>query len=142
MGWMHDTLSYFQKEPIYRRYHHNNLTFSLMYAFSENFTLPLSHDEVVHGKGSMIGKMPGDDWQRFANLRSLYAYMWAHPGKQLLFMGGEIAQYREWNHDTSLDWHLFDYHAHRGVQSLIRDLNRIYTETPALWELDSSPEGF
>jgi 1,4-alpha-glucan branching enzyme len=142
MGWMHDTLSYFQKEPIYRRYHHNNLTFSLMYAFSENFMLPLSHDEVVHGKGSMINKMPGDEWQKFANLRSLYAYMWAHPGKQLLFMGGEIAQFHEWDHDSSLDWHLFDHHPHRGVQSLIRDLNRVYTETPALWELDSSPEGF
>ncbi|MGH2807794.1 MAG: 1,4-alpha-glucan branching protein GlgB [Actinomycetota bacterium] len=142
MGWMHDTLSYFQKEPIYRRYHHHNMTFSLMYAFSENFTLPLSHDEVVHGKGSLIGKMPGDEWQKFANLRSLYAYMWAHPGKQLIFMGGEIAQYREWDHDTSLDWHLFDHHPHRGVQSLIRDLNRVYNETPALWELDSSPEGF
>ena len=142
MGWMHDTLSYFSKEPIYRRYHHNNLTFSLMYAFSENFVLPLSHDEVVHGKGSMIGKMPGDDWQRFANLRSLYAYMWAHPGKQLMFMGGELAQYREWDHDSSLDWHLFDYPAHRGVQTLIRDLNRVYRDSPALWRLDHSPEGF
>jgi 1,4-alpha-glucan branching enzyme len=142
MGWMHDTLSYFSKEPIYRRYHHNQLTFSLMYAFSENFVLPLSHDEVVHGKGSMIQKMPGDDWQRFANLRSLYAYMWAHPGKQLLFMGGELAQWREWDHDSSLEWHLFDYTAHRGVQSLVRDLNRAYRDVPALWELDDSPEGF
>ncbi|HET7481760.1 MAG TPA: 1,4-alpha-glucan branching protein GlgB [Actinomycetota bacterium] len=142
MGWMHDTLSYFSKEPIYRRFHHNNLTFSLMYAFSENFVLPLSHDEVVHGKGSLIGKMPGDEWQRFANLRSLFAYMWAHPGKQLLFMGGEFGQYAEWNHDVSLDWHLLEHLPHSGVQALIRDLNRVYTETPALWEMDHSAEGF
>jgi 1,4-alpha-glucan branching enzyme len=142
MGWMHDTLSYFSKEPIYRRYHHNNLTFSLMYAFSENFVLPLSHDEVVHGKGSMIAKMPGDEWQRFANLRSLYAYMWAHPGKQLLFMGGEIGQYREWDHDGSLDWHLLENTPHKGVQLLVRDLNRAYKEIGALWELDHSHEGF
>ena len=142
MGWMHDTLSYFSKEPIYRRYHHNNLTFSLMYAFSENFVLPLSHDEVVHGKGSLIGKMPGDEWQRFANLRSLFAYMWAHPGKQLVFMGGEIGQYAEWDHDSSLDWHLLDHPPHSGVQALVRDLNRAYKDTPALWEMDYSPEGF
>ena len=142
MGWMHDTLSYFSKEPIYRRYHHNNLTFSLMYAFSENFMLPLSHDEVVHGKGSLIGKMPGDEWQRFANLRSLYAYMWAHPGKQLLFMGGDLGQYREWDHDTSLDWHLLDHTPHKGVQLLLRDLNRAYKDVPALWEMDHSPDGF
>ena len=142
MGWMHDTLSYFSKEPIYRRFHHNNLTFSLMYAFSENFVLPLSHDEVVHGKGSLIGKMPGDEWQRFANLRSLYAYMWAHPGKQLLFMGCEIGQYAEWDHDSSLDWHLLDHTPHKGVQLLVRDLNRAYTETQALWQMDHSPDGF
>jgi 1,4-alpha-glucan branching enzyme len=142
MGWMHDTLSYFSKEPIYRRYHHNNLTFSLMYAWSENFVLPLSHDEVVHGKGSLFNKMPGDKWQRLANLRSLLAYMWAHPGKQLLFMGGEIAQEREWNHDRSLDWHLLDDDGHRGVQTMVSDLNRTYQKIPALWEMDVSPDGF
>ena len=142
MGWMHDTLSYFSKEPVYRRYHHNNLTFSLMYAWSENFTLPLSHDEVVHGKGSLINKMPGDEWQKFANLRTLFAYMWAHPGKKLLFMGGEFGQYREWDHDQSLDWHLLDHPYHSGLGKLVGDLNRVYKETPALWELDNSPEGF
>ena len=142
MGWMHDTLNYFSKEPIYRRYHHNNLTFSLMYAFSENFVLPLSHDEVVHGKGSLIGKMPGDEWQRFANLRSLFAYMWAHPGKQLLFMGGELGQYKEWDHDSSLDWQVLDHTPHKGVQLLVRDLNRVYKEVAALWEMDHSPDGF
>ena len=142
MGWMHDTLSYFTKEPVYRRYHHNNLTFSLMYAWSENFVLPLSHDEVVHGKGSLINKMPGDQWQRFANLRTLYAYMWAHPGKKLLFMGGEFGQHREWDHDQSLDWHLEDHPYHSGLSKLIGDLNRVYKETPALWELDNSPDGF
>lgn len=142
MGWMHDTLEYFDKEPVYRRYHHNNLTFSLVYAWSENFVLPLSHDEVVHGKGSLIGKMPGDRWQSFANLRSLYAYMWAHPGKNLLFMGGEIAQEREWNHDASLDWHLLDDPMHHGVQRLVADINKAYKGIPALWELDHSPEGF
>ena len=142
MGWMHDTLSYFKKDPIYRRFHHNQLTFSMMYAWSENFLLPLSHDEVVHGKGSLFAKMPGDEWQRLANLRSLYAYMWAHPGKQLLFMGGEIAQVREWDHDSALDWHLTDDPGHLGVQHLVADLNRLYLDTPALWERDSSPEGF
>jgi 1,4-alpha-glucan branching enzyme len=142
MGWMHDTLGYFQQDPIYRRYHHHELTFSLMYAFSENFVLPLSHDEVVHGKGSMIGKMPGDRWQRLANLRALYAYMWAHPGKNLLFMGSEFAQEREWSHERSLDWHLLEQHDHAGIQSLVRDLNRTYRDEPALWELDSDPAGF
>ncbi len=142
MGWMHDTLSYFSKDPVYRRFHHNNLTFSLMYAWSENFVLPLSHDEVVHGKGSLIGKMPGDKWQRLANLRSLLAYMWAHPGKQLLFMGGEIGQEREWNHDFGLDWHVLDDPAHRGLQRMVSDLNKTYRATPALWEVDFSPEGF
>ncbi len=142
MGWMHDTLSYFSKDPIHRRYHHNNLTFSLMYAWSENFVLPLSHDEVVHGKGSLIGKMPGDKWQRLANLRCLLAYMWAHPGKQLLFMGGEIAQEREWDHDWSLDWQVLDDPAHRGVQKMVGDLNKVYRSLPALWELDCSPDGF
>jgi 1,4-alpha-glucan branching enzyme len=142
MGWMHDTLDYFRREPIHRRYHHHQLTFSLMYAFSENFVLPLSHDEVVHGKGSMIGKMPGDRWQQFANLRALYAYMWAHPGKKLLFMGGELAQYAEWSHDRSLDWHLLEFAEHAGVQQLVRELNRVYRAEPALWELDNDPAGF
>ncbi|MFN2594420.1 MAG: 1,4-alpha-glucan branching protein GlgB, partial [Actinomycetota bacterium] len=142
MGWMHDTLSYFSKDPIHRRYHHNNLTFSMMYAWSENFVLPLSHDEVVHGKGSLLNKMPGDQWQRFANLRSLLAYMWAHPGKQLLFMGGEIGQEREWDHDSSIDWHLLDEPEHLGIQQLVSDLNATYKRIPALWELDVLPEGF
>jgi 1,4-alpha-glucan branching enzyme len=142
MGWMHDTLSYFSKDAIYRRFHHNQLTFSMMYAWSENFVLPISHDEVVHGKGSLFGKMPGDDWQKRANLRSLLAYMWAHPGKQLLFMGSEIAQGREWNHDTALDWGLLEDPGHKGVQTLVADINRIYKDTPPLWELDNTPDGF
>ncbi|MEA2486515.1 MAG: 1,4-alpha-glucan branching enzyme [Actinomycetota bacterium] len=142
MGWMHDTLAYFSKDPIHRRFHHNNLTFSMMYAWSENFVLPLSHDEVVHGKGSLLNKMPGDRWQKFANLRSLLAYMWAHPGKQLLFMGGEIGQEREWDHDSSIDWHLLDVPEHGGVQKLVSDLNSTYKNIPALWELDVVPEGF
>jgi 1,4-alpha-glucan branching enzyme len=143
MGWMHDTLAYFQQDPIYRRYHHHELTFSLMYAFSENFVLPLSHDEVVHGKGSLYSKMGGSDpWQKLANLRALYAYMWAHPGKKLLFMGCELAQQAEWSHERSLDWHLLEQPAHAGIQSLVRDLNRIYRSEPALYELDSDPAGF
>ncbi|HEY5187632.1 MAG TPA: 1,4-alpha-glucan branching protein GlgB, partial [Solirubrobacteraceae bacterium] len=143
MGWMHDTLAYFQQDPIYRRYHHHELTFSLMYAFSEHFVLPLSHDEVVHGKGSLYTKMAGaDPWQKLANLRALYAYMWAHPGKKLLFMGSEFAQPAEWSHERSLDWHLLEDPAHAGIQSLIRDLNHCYREEPALWELDSDPAGF
>ncbi len=142
MGWMHDTLRYFQQDPIYRRYHHHELTFSLMYAFSENFILPLSHDEVVHGKGSLYAKMPGDRWQKHANLRALYAYMWAHPGKKLLFMGGELAQEAEWSHERSLDWHLLESEANAGIQRLVRDLNRCYREEPALWEVDSDPSGF
>jgi 1,4-alpha-glucan branching enzyme len=142
MGWMHDTLRYMQKETIHRRYHHNDLTFGLLYAFSENFILPLSHDEVVHGKGSLIGKMPGDEWQRYANLRAYYAFMWTHPGKKLLFMGGEFGQVGEWNHDKSLDWHVLAYEHHRGVQSLVRDLNRLYRTTPALHELDCEGDGF
>src|SRR5436305_13084183 len=141
MGWMHDTLGYFQQEPIYRRYHHHELTFSLMYAFSENFILPLSHDEVVHGKGSLYTKMPGDRWQKLANLRALYAYMWAHPGKKLLFMGCELAQQAEWSYERSLDWHLLEQPEHAGIQSLVRDLNRLYREDPALYELDSDPAG-
>jgi 1,4-alpha-glucan branching enzyme len=142
MGWMHDTLLYFSKEPVHRRWHHQQLTFSLLYAFDENFVLPISHDEVVHGKGSLLGKMPGDRWQRFANLRLLLAYMWMHPGKKLLFMGCEFAQDREWNHDHSLDWHLLDAPEHRGVQSLVRDLNRLYTGKPALHRRDHDGAGF
>jgi 1,4-alpha-glucan branching enzyme len=142
MGWMNDTLSYFQNDAVYRKFHHNQLTFSLWYAFSENFIVPLSHDEVVHGKGSLISKMPGDRWQALANLRALLAYMWAHPGKQLLFMGGEFAQSREWNHDQSLDWHLLDYEEHQGVQRLVADLNHTYRAIPALWERDFTPDGF
>jgi 1,4-alpha-glucan branching enzyme len=142
MGWMHDTLGYFAYDPVYRRYHHHELTFSLVYAWNENFVLPLSHDEVVHGKGSLVNKMPGDRWQKLANLRALYAYMWAHPGKKLLFMGGEFAQNAEWNHSRSLDWHLLENEEHAGVQALVRELNRVYRDTPALWEVDFSHEGF
>ena len=142
MGWMHDTLSYLSQDPIYRQYHHNEITFSMIYAYSENFVLPLSHDEVVHGKGSLLGKMPGDEWRRFAGLRSLLAYMWAHPGKQLLFMGSEFGQVSEWSADNGLDWWVLDFDVHQGVQRLSRDLNAIYRQTPALWKLDSSPEGF
>src|SRR5262249_26170627 len=123
MGWMHDTLAYFALDPIYRRYHHNRLTFSFLYAWSANFILPLSHDEVVHMKGSLLRKMPGDRWQRFANLRALFGYMWAHPGKKLVFMGGEFGQEREWNHESSLDWHLLERPEHAGLQRLVRDLN-------------------
>ncbi len=142
MGWMHDTLAYMAHEPIHRRYHHSALTFGLVYAFSENFILPLSHDEVVHGKGSLLGKMPGDRWQKFANLRAYLAFMWTHPGKKLLFMGGEFGQEREWNHDHSLDWHLLAQAEHRGVQDLVRDLNRLYRQMPALHQLDCDPAGF
>ena len=142
MGWMHDTLAYFRHDPAHRSYHHGELTFSLMYAFSENFILPLSHDEVVHGKGSLLDKMPGDRWQQLANLRALYGYMWAHPGKKLLFMGGELAQEREWSHERSLDWHLLERPEHRGVQTLVGDLNRFYRDEPALWEIDGEPAGF
>ncbi len=142
MGWMHDTLDYFSLDPIFRRYHHRDLTFGLMYAWSENFVLPLSHDEVVYGKRSLLDKMPGDRWRKFANLRALYAYMWARSGKKLLFMGGEFGQWREWNHDASLDWHLLAEADHRGLQSLVRDCNRIYRAEPALWEADVDPKGF
>lgn len=142
MGWMHDTLAYFQQDPIHRRWHHGELTFSLVYAFDESFILPLSHDEVVHGKRSLLEKMPGDRWQQMANLRALYAYMWAHPGKQLLFMGGEIAQEREWSEERSIDWHLLEQADHAGVQSLVRDLNHCYRRHPALWEVDADPRGF
>ncbi|MCI0356539.1 MAG: 1,4-alpha-glucan branching protein GlgB [Acidobacteria bacterium] len=142
MGWMHDTLKYTAYDPIHRKYHHNQLTFRMLYAFTENFTLPLSHDEVVHGKGSLIAKMSGDFWQRFANLRLLFAYMYSQAGKKLLFMGSEIAQWREWNHDSGLDWHLTEYDSHRGVQKLVEDLNRLYRSQPALHELDCDPYGF
>jgi len=142
MGWMHDTLKYFALDPVYRQFHQNQITFSLWYAFNENFVLPLSHDEVVHGKGSLIGRMPGDDWQRFANLRCLFGYMWAHPGKKLLFMGGDMGQWREWNHDQSLDWHLLDYPAHAGLKAWVRDLNRTLARAPALHEQDFDAAGF
>ena len=142
MGWMHDTLDYMSKDPVHRRFHHDRITFGLLYAFSENFVLPLSHDEVVHGKRSLFGKMPGDHWQKFANLRAYYAFMWTMPGKKLLFMGGEFAQEREWNHDRSLDWHLLGHPMHGGIQMLLRDLNRLYRELPALHELDCEQQGF
>lgn len=142
MGWMHDTLDYMSKNPIYRAYHHDRLTFRMIYAFNENFMLPLSHDEVVHGKGSLLSKMPGDDWQRFANLRLLFGYMYAQPGKKLLFMGGEFGQHSEWNHDASLDWHLLEYEPHAGLQRCLRDLNHIYLTEGALYERDFSHEGF
>jgi 1,4-alpha-glucan branching enzyme len=142
MGWMHDSLQYISKDPIYRRFHHHQLTFSLIYAFSENFILPISHDEVVHGKGSLLGKMPGDTWRKFANLRSYLAYMWAHPGKQLLFMGCELGQAAEWSHERSIDWESLADPNHKGVQTLVGDLNRVYREHAALWQQDSKPEGF
>jgi 1,4-alpha-glucan branching enzyme len=142
MGWMNDTLRYMSLDPIHRKYHHNDLTFGLLYAFHENFILPLSHDEVVHGKGSLIGKMAGDRWQRFANLRAYLAFMWTHPGKKLLFMGSEFAQEREWNHDIGLDWQLLGDPFHEGVQRLVRDLNHLYRSTPALYRLDCDAEGF
>lgn len=142
MGWMHDTLEYMSKDPIYRRYHHNKMTFGMIYAFNENFVLPLSHDEVVHGKGSLLNKMSGDRWQKFANLRAYYGFMFGHPGKKLLFMGGEFAQDREWDCDSSLGWHLLNDPMHRGVQNAVRDLNRIYRDTPALHQRDFDPAGF
>ncbi len=142
MGWMNDTLVYMSEDSIHRKYHHDKMTFGLVYAFNENFVLPLSHDEVVHGKRSILGRMPGDDWQRFANLRAYYGAMFTHPGKKLLFMGNEFAQSREWSHDRSLDWHLLDYAPHQGVQTLLRDLNRFYRSTPALYEQDFSNSGF
>ena len=142
MGWMHDTLFYMSQEPIHRKFHHQNLTFRMLYAFGENFMLPLSHDEVVHGKGSLLSKMPGDDWQKFANLRLLYGYMYAQPGKKLLFMGDEFAQWREWDHDQSLDWHLLDQPMHGGMRLWVGDLNRILRDEKALHELDFEPAGF
>ncbi len=142
MGWMHDTLRYFQNDPIHRKYHHNDLTFRMLYSFLENFVLPLSHDEVVHGKGSLIGKMPGDEWQKFANLRLLFAYMYAQSGKKLLFMGCEFGQVREWAHDSSLEWHVLQYQVHRGVQAWMEQLNRFYRNEPAMHVLDNDPAGF
>jgi 1,4-alpha-glucan branching enzyme len=142
MGWMHDSLTYMSKEPIHRQYHHHQMTFSMMYAFSENFCLPISHDEVVHGKGSVLRKMPGDRWQQLANVRAYLAFMWAHPGKQLLFMGTELGQEAEWSDARSLDWWLEETPWHAGLQQLVRDLNRTYRERPALWEVDFTPEGF
>ena len=142
MGWMHDTLKYFQQDPVFRKYHHGQITFSIWYAFTENFLLPLSHDEVVHGKGSLIGKMPGDEWQQFANLRLMYGYMWAHPGKKLLFMGGELGQRREWQHEESLEWHVLTYPLHGGLQRWVSDLNRCYRAEPALHQQDFTGDGF
>ncbi|MDX2427256.1 MAG: 1,4-alpha-glucan branching protein GlgB [Xanthomonadales bacterium] len=142
MGWMNDTLAYMSEDPVHRKYHHDKMTFGLVYAFDENFVLPLSHDEVVHGKRSLLGRMPGDEWQRFANLRAYYGFMYAHPGKKLLFMGAEIAQEKEWNHDQSLDWHVLEQPLHQGIQNLVSDLNRVYRDTAALHQLDFSHEGF
>jgi 1,4-alpha-glucan branching enzyme len=142
LGWMNDTLTYMSRDPIHRQYHQNEMTFGLLYAFSENFILPLSHDEVVHGKRSLLEKMPGDDWQKFASLRAYLAFMWAHPGKQLLFMGGEFAQRTEWNHDQGLNWNLLEQDTHRGIRQLVKDLNHLYLDHPALWSQDNNPEGF
>lgn len=142
MGWMHDSLEYISKDPVHRKYHHNNLTFSLLYAFTENFILVLSHDEVVHGKRSMLNKMPGDIWQKFANLRLFYGFMYSHPGKKLLFMGGEFGQWDEWNHDKSIDWHLLRFKPHRCLQKYVVDLNHLYQSEPALYEVDFHYKGF
>jgi 1,4-alpha-glucan branching enzyme len=142
MGWMHDMLDYAGEDPVYRKWHHNKVTFSMMYAYSERFVLPFSHDEVVHGKRSMLDKMPGDVWQKHANLRALYGYMFAHPGKKLLFMGGEVGQWREWNHDWQVDWDVLGDPRHAGLQRWVQDLNRVYAQQPALWEADNDPSGF
>ncbi|MBI4219514.1 MAG: alpha amylase C-terminal domain-containing protein, partial [Chloroflexi bacterium] len=142
MGWMHDTLLYMTRDPVHRKYHHNNLTFRTLYAFAENFVLPLSHDEVVHGKGSLLGKMPGDDWQKFANLRLLYGYMYGQAAKKLLFMGGEFGQWSEWNHESSLEWHLLQYPHHQGLQKWLQDLNHAYRSKPALYRFDCDTRGF
>jgi 1,4-alpha-glucan branching enzyme len=142
MGWMHDTLQYLQHEPVHRVFHHNELTFSILYAWSENFMLPLSHDEVVHGKGQLVNKFPGDRWQKVATLRALYGFMWAHPGKKLLFMGSEFAQNDEWSESAGLQWHLTEYAEHQGVQRVVADLNSLYKQTTSLWEKDTNPEGF
>jgi 1,4-alpha-glucan branching enzyme len=142
MGWMHDSLSYMQHEPVHRQYHHHEMTFAMIYAYSEHFVLPLSHDEVVYGKRSLLSKMPGDRWAQLANLRAYLAFMWAHPGKQLLFMGGEFGQEAEWSESRSLDWWLLDHPEHAALAQLVRDLNRIYRDEPALWALDHDPSGF
>jgi 1,4-alpha-glucan branching enzyme len=142
LGWMNDTLSYLGRDPIHRKYHHNELTFGFLYAFSEKFILPLSHDEVVHGKGSIIARIPGDEWQKFATVRAYYSFMFGHPGKKLLFMGDEFAQRDEWDHDNSLDWHLLDYEPHQGIQKLVTDLNTIYRSSPSLYEADGEASGF
>ncbi len=142
MGWMHDTLEYMQQDPIHRKFHYERLTFRMLYAYHENFILPLSHDEVVHGKGSLLSKMPGDDWQKFANLRLLFGHMFSQPGKKLVFMGGEFGQWAEWNHDKSLDWHLLEYANHKGLQSWLKSLNHLYVNEPALYENEFSPDGF
>jgi 1,4-alpha-glucan branching enzyme len=142
MGWMNDTLNYFSKDPAYRKYHHDQLTFSILYAFTENFALPLSHDEVVHGKGSLLSQMSGLGMEKFSNLRLLFGYMFAHPGKKSFFMGGEIGQWKEWNHEESLDWHLLQYSQHQGIQRLVKDLNNLYKTEPALHELDFHYKGF
>lgn len=142
MGWMHDTLEYFSKDPVFRKYNNNQLTFSMIYAFSENFVLPFSHDEVVHGKGALVGKMPGDEWQRSSNLRLLFGYMYGHPGKKILFMGVEFGQWKEWNHEESLEWHVLQYPSHRGIQNWLKDLNRFYKTEPEMHELDFDPAGF
>jgi len=142
MGWMHDTLEYFSKDPVHRKFHHDKLTFRMLYAHSENFILPLSHDEVVHGKGSLLSKMPKDDWQKFANLRLLYGYMYGQPGKKLIFMGGEIGQWSEWDHDSSIDWHLFEFDMHIGLKKFLTDLNKLYYSESALHDLDCENLGF
>jgi 1,4-alpha-glucan branching enzyme len=142
MGWMHDSLAYLSHEPVHRQWHHHQMTFALMYAWSEQYVLPISHDEVVHGKGSLLRKVPGDRWQQLATLRAYLAFMWAHPGKQLIFMGAEIAQEAEWSEGRGLDWWLLDHADHRGVHGCVKDLNRVYKETPALWALDLEPRGF
>jgi 1,4-alpha-glucan branching enzyme len=142
MGWMHDMLDYMKEDPVHRKWHHNKITFSMMYAYSEKFVLPFSHDEVVHGKRSMLDKMPGDVWQKHASLRALYGYMFVHPGKKLLFMGGEIGQWREWNHDWQLDWEVLGDQRHAGLQRWVRDLNRVYRAEPALYDTDFEPGGF
>jgi 1,4-alpha-glucan branching enzyme len=142
MGWMNDTLEYMKLDPIYRQYHHNEITFSMVYAFSENYVLPLSHDEVVHGKGSLLGKMPGDEWRKFAGLRALYGFMWAHPGKQLLFMGSEFGQGSEWSESNGLDWWVLQFDYHSGMQRLVRDINTTYGNLPAMWSQDTTPDGF
>jgi 1,4-alpha-glucan branching enzyme len=142
MGWMNDTLGFMRHEPVHRKYHHNELTFSILYAFTENFALPLSHDEVVHGKGSLIGQMPGDLWQKFANLRLLFSYMWTHPGKKLLFMGGEFGQWNEWEHEGQLQWELLQWRSHEGLKNMVADLNRLYRSEPSLHEQDFDHPGF